>query len=235
MTETAPATSNDAPRLVAAVLEQPRSDQRGGDADRRVHEQHPLPAERLGEDSAEQHAGRAARAGHRAPDAERLVALRALGEGGGHDRQRGGGDQRGAEALHGARDDQPDVALSEAAGERGEGEQPHAPDEHAPPAEQVGQPPAEQQEAAEEERVGVDDPGEVVLREVEIAADRGKGHVDDRGVEYDHELGHGEQGESEVLRAGCVGGAQVILLTSGNGVPVPVRYGIEVPFVNPRR
>ena len=38
-------------------------------ADRDVHPQHPLPAERVGEDAAEQHAGRAAAAGDRAPDA----------------------------------------------------------------------------------------------------------------------------------------------------------------------
>ena len=42
--------------------------------------------------------------------------------------------------------------------------------EHAPAPEQVGHPPAEQQEAAEGEHVGVDDPGEVVLGEVEVAS-----------------------------------------------------------------
>src|SRR3954465_3097284 len=43
------------------------------------------------------------RAGDGAPDAQRPVALGALGEGVGHDRERRGGDQRGAEALQGAR------------------------------------------------------------------------------------------------------------------------------------
>ena len=42
----------------------------------------------VGENAAEQHAGRAAGAGDGAPDAERLVALRALAEGGGDDRER---------------------------------------------------------------------------------------------------------------------------------------------------
>ena len=208
--------SNDGLELVAALVEQPRGDQRGRDPDRHVHEQHPLPAGPLGEHAAEQHAGRAARAGDGAPDAERLVALGALGEGRGDDRERGGGDQRGAEALHGARRDQHDVALGEPAGERREREQPHAVDEHAPPAEQVGQAAAEQQEAAEEERVGVHDPGQVVLGEVEGAPDRGQGHVHDRGVEHDHELGHGEQGEGEILGAGGVGWAHVRFLTKRN-------------------
>ena len=67
------------------------------------------------------------------------------------------------------------------------------PHEHPPAAEQVGEPPAEQQEAAEGEHVGVDDPGEVVLGEVEGGADRRQRDVDDRGVEDDDELRHAQQ------------------------------------------
>ena len=85
--------------LVAALGQQARREQRGGQADRHVDEQHPLPAGPLGQHAAEQHAGGAARAGDRAPDAERLVALGALGERRRDDRQRGGGDERRAEAL----------------------------------------------------------------------------------------------------------------------------------------
>ena len=83
-------------------------------------------------------------------------------EGRGDDRQRGRREQRGAEALDGAGGDQPAVRLREAAGERGDGEQHEAGDEHPPAAEQVGEATAEQQEAAERERVGVDDPRQVV-------------------------------------------------------------------------
>src|SRR3712207_6848776 len=50
-----------------------RSD-RGRDPDGHVDEEHPLPAQRVGQHAAEQHARRATRAGHGAPDAERLVA-----------------------------------------------------------------------------------------------------------------------------------------------------------------
>ena len=111
--------------------------------------------------------GGAAGAGDRAPDAERAVALGALGEGGGDDRQRGRGDDRGAEALHRARGDQPRLGLREAAGKRGEREQHQADHEHPPAPQQVGEAAAQQQEAAERERVGVDDPREVVAGEVQ--------------------------------------------------------------------
>ena len=67
--------------------------------------------------------------------------------------------------------------------------------EDAAAAEQVGEPAAEQQEPAEGEHVGVDDPGEVVLGEVECGADRRQGDVHDRGVEDDHELGDAEERE----------------------------------------
>ena len=54
-----------------------------------------------GEQAAEQHAGRDAHAGDRAPDGERGGAL-ATGVGRHHDRHRCGGQQRSAGALRGA-------------------------------------------------------------------------------------------------------------------------------------
>ena len=153
--------------VVTRLGQQARGEQRRGDADRHVDEQHPLPAGPLGEHAAEQHARGAAGTGDRAPDAERLVAFSTLGEHRGHERERGRGEQRGAEALDGAGDDQLDVGLGEAAGERCAREHDQADDEHAAPAEQVGDATAEQQEAAEGQRVRVDDPRQVVLAEVQ--------------------------------------------------------------------
>ena len=51
---------------------------------------------------------------------ERAVALGPVGERGGDDRQRGGGDDRGAQALDRAGGDQPRLGLRQAAGQRGE-------------------------------------------------------------------------------------------------------------------
>ena len=192
--------------LVVALGQQARGEQRGGDADRHVDEQDPLPAQVLGQHAAEQHARGAARAGDGAPDAQRAVALGALGEGVGHDRQRGGGDQRGAEALQGARADEPDVGLGQAAEQRREREDDEADHEELAAAQEVGEAAAEQQEATEGEGVGVDDPGEVVLGEVERAPDGGQRDVDDGGIEDDDELRHGQERQREVLRAGGVYG-----------------------------
>ena len=63
-----------------------------------------------------------------------------------------------------------------------------ADDEDAPAAEQVRRAAAEQQEAAEHERVRVDDPLQAALGEAEVALDRRQRDVHDRGVEHDHEL-----------------------------------------------
>jgi hypothetical protein len=63
---------------------------------------------------------------------------------------------------------------------------------------------AEQQEAAEGQRVGVDDPRKIGPREVKRPADRRQGNVHDRGVDHDDELRHREQQQGEILPAGGV-------------------------------
>jgi hypothetical protein len=106
-------------------------------------------------------------------------------------------------ALRRARDDQPDVALGETAEQRGRREKDEAAHEHAPPAHEIRKASAEKQEAAERQRVGIDHPREVVLREVERGADGGQRHVHDRGVKDDHELRDRQQRQSQVLGS-CV-------------------------------
>src|SRR4051794_30638581 len=160
----------------------------------------PTPRARVGAGPApEQPADRAARAGHGAPDAERAVALGPLGEGGGEDGEGGRREDRGAEPLEGARGDQLAVVLRQAAEQRRDGEEDEAGGEDPAAAEQGGHAAAEQQEAAEYEGVRVDDPGQVLLGEVEIAADGRQRDVDDRGVEHDDELRRREQDEREAL------------------------------------
>ena len=188
MTSTAPGTSNVL--TLASRLSSSRSgaSTNASDADRDVDEEDPRPAERVGEDAAEQHAGRGAEAADRAPDAERDVPLAALGEGRREDRERRRRDHRRAEALERARRDQRRLRPGEAGEQRGEREHDEADQEQAPPPEQVGRAPAEQQEAAEDERVRADHPLQVLLREPEVDLDRGQRDVHDRDVQDDHEL-----------------------------------------------
>ena len=181
------------PRGVAALHQQPLRGHRGDQPDGNVDEEDPAPGEQVGDDAAQQHAGGTAGAAHGAPDADRAVARRALGEGGRENRQRCRRDHGTAEALHGASRDQQPLAVGEPAGQRGEREQGQAGDEHAASAQEVGCAAAEQQEAGEGHGVGVDDPLQVDLGEAEGVPDRGQRHVDDRHVEDDHELRQARQ------------------------------------------
>ena len=60
---------------------------------------------------------------------------------------------------------------------------------------EVGEAAAEQQQAAEGERVGGDDPLAVAVGEAEVGLGGGQRDVHDRRVEHDHQLGEGDDGE----------------------------------------
>jgi len=71
--------------------------------------------------------------------------------------------------------------------------------EHAPAAEQIGGAPAEHEQAAEGQCVGVDDPLEAGRGEAEAVADLRQRDVHDRDVEDDHELRKADDDEEKVL------------------------------------
>jgi hypothetical protein len=92
----------------------------------------------------------------------------------------------------------------DAAEGRGRGEADQADDEDALAADEVGDASAEQQQAAEGQGVGRDDPLAVGVADVEVALRRGQGDVHDRGVEHDHQLGDRDHAEGEPApRIGC--------------------------------
>src|SRR4029450_5337870 len=97
--------------------------------------------------SADQPSGRGADAAERAPDPQRLVALGALLEGGGDDRERGRGHDRRPDPLEGACSDQRLARPGEPAEKRGEREDDNSNHEDTAPAEQVGGAPAEEEQA----------------------------------------------------------------------------------------
>src|SRR6266568_5943885 len=85
--------------------------------------------------------------------------------------------------------------VAQAGGQRGQREYRDAGKEDPAAAENVARPPAEQQQAAEGERVGVEHPGQVGGGEVQAGLDAGQGHVHHGHVEDDHQLGAEHDGE----------------------------------------
>src|SRR4029453_14741089 len=159
------------------------------DADGDVDEQHPAPRQPGGEDPAGEQADGPAGDGHRPEDPEGPVALLALGEVGGDQRQGGRGGDGGADPLEGAGGQQPAGGGGQAAQERGQGEDEDAGDEHPAAAEDVAGPAAQQQKAAEGEGVGVQHPRQAGGGEAEGLLDLGQGDVHDGRVQEHHGLG----------------------------------------------
>jgi hypothetical protein len=64
-------------------------------------------------------------------------------------------------------------------------------------AEEVAEPTAEQQEAAEGQQIGVHHPRERRLREPEVVPDRRERDVHDRAVQHDHQIAQTEHVQRE--------------------------------------
>ena len=106
-------------------------------------------------------------------------------------------------------DDQELLRAGQSTGGRGGGEEADADEEQPAAAVEVAEAPAEQQEAAEGEQVGVHHPGERRVGEAEIALDRRQGDIDDRRVEDDQhvtEAEHVKRQPSPVALEGHSGG-----------------------------
>jgi hypothetical protein len=69
------------------------------------------------------------------------------------------------------------------------------PERNTVATDQVAEPAGQEQEAAERDQVGVDDPAQVRLCEVQVALDRRQRDVDHRAVERVHE--HGEAHDAQ--------------------------------------
>ena len=174
---------------------------RGGDADRRVDEEDPVPVDGLGEHAAGQQADRAAGGGDEAVDAERLGLLPRLREHRHDHAEDHGGGQRAADALHEARADQ--HALVGATAHSTEAAVKTARPVRKTRRWPIRSPSAagQQEQAAEGDQVGVDDPGEVALAEAEVVLDGGQRDVHDRGVEHDHQHADAQHVERDPARA----------------------------------
>lgn len=174
-----------------------REDQRQ-QGDRDGHQERPAPAGR-GEQAAEHQAEREAAGAAGGVDAERAVAGRALGEGGGDDGQAGRRGEGGADPLEEAGADQQSAVVHQAAEQGGAGEHGECDQEDPPASEQVGRASAEQQQAAVAEHVAADHPLQGGGGEVQVRADGGQGdadHGDVEGIE-EHRGAQDDQGAPE--------------------------------------
>ena len=108
-----------------------------------------------------------------------------------------------ADALQRPGAEQPRLGGGEPAEQRGRREQDDAGDEDPAPAQDVAGPAAEQQQAAEGQRVGVDDPLQARAGEAQCVLDVGECDVDDGRVEHHHELrgGDDDEGQAEMALA----------------------------------
>jgi hypothetical protein len=153
------------------LLQKPRGGEDRGEAEGDVEEEPVAPGQRLGQHTADDQAEARADAGQRTIGGHRPRPLTSFGEARRQQRQRRRRKRGGTDALHGARRDHPRRRLRQAHGERRRREHGDAEHEGAPPAEQVADARAEQQQAAERERVRVLRPREPGRREPEVGVD----------------------------------------------------------------
>jgi hypothetical protein len=179
----------------AALAQQHGGQQHHRAGHRHVDVEDPRPAQRIGQRTADEQRRRRAHAAHARPDAQRLVALGALGESGHEDGERRGRHHRRGHALQHARHDQRLRRSGQPAAQRGQQEKAGAQHEQAPPPQQVGHAPTEQQQAAEAQQVGAHDPRHAAGREAQRPLDGRQRQDDDLRIEDHHEVGRAQHGQ----------------------------------------
>ena len=119
-----------------------------------------------------------------------------------------GASSGGEDALQGAGREQQPGARGDAAERGGDREAAEADDEHPLAADEVGDAAAEQQQAAEGQRVRGDDPLAVGVADAEVVLRGRQRDVHDRRVEDDHQLGDGDDAQRQpAARVGLGSGA----------------------------
>ncbi len=164
--------------------------------DRHIHVKAPAPVQVLRQQPAGyQPDGRAA-ARNGAVNPERLAPLFPVREGRRQQRQRGRRQYSSERALQGPGPEQQSLPRRGTTQRRSDRET-HQPDDERPlTPHQVGDPPTQQQQPAERERVRRDHPLPVGIRHVQLPLRRRQGDIDDRGIQHHHQLGHGNDDKS---------------------------------------
>jgi hypothetical protein len=112
----------------------------------------------------------------------------ALAKRGGQDRERRGRHHRRSDTLEHPCGDQSVLVLRKTGAQGARAEHDHASDEYAPAPQQVGQPPAQEEETTVGQEIAACDPLQVLLREMQGALDRRECDVGDRRIDHIQEL-----------------------------------------------
>jgi hypothetical protein len=178
-----------------ALRNQPRHHDQRDRRDRQVDVKDQPPRGQVGEHPGQHRTGSATQPGEPAPHPERLDPLARIREQHNDQSQRGRCGQCLPRALHEpARNQHRRTGRGPARG-RCRREEPDPGEEQPSAAEQVGQPPAEQQKAARHQHVAVNHPRQPGVRERQVMLDSWERHVDDRYVDDEHELDQAEHRE----------------------------------------
>ena len=180
---------------VARLGQQPHPGGQRDDHDGHVDVEDRAPGEVPQQQAAGHRPDRDGQAGHARPDADGGGALARVGEHVREQRERGGVDQRGRDAHGRAAGDQLAGGAGQRGGDRREREQRQPGLQDPAPAEPVAEVPADDQQAGEDERVGVHDPLQVLGRGGQRAAHRRQGDVDDRVVDHDEQHAQAQDGQ----------------------------------------
>ncbi len=198
------------------MVEQADGEHRGGNADRDVDEEDPVPVECLGQRASGKQADGAARGGDERVRADRAGLLARVGEHRDDHAEDDGRGHRAADALDEAGRDEHRFVLGEPAGQRRDAEDTEPGEEHPAAPEQVTEPAGQQEQPAERDHVRVDDPGEAGFGEAEVVSDGRQRDVHDRDVENDHQHAGAEDDQGrESAPVGCHGDSPARLSVAG--------------------
>lgn len=171
-----------------ALRNQAREQHQGHEGHRQVDQEDPAPGRETGQRTGDHQARRPAETGDTAPDAERPGPLPGTGEQQGDHRQRRRCAHGRPRTLDEPPGDELPRLLREPAEEARRTEKRYPCQENASAAQQIRHAPEQQQQAAERQEVGVDDPGQPRSTEAQVVADAGERDAHHVVVQDEHEL-----------------------------------------------
>ena len=196
-----------APARVGCVgSDEPPRGNREAETDGDVDQEDRLPADELGQRSAQQDSDRGAGPADGAPGGKSVSTRGALAEGAHQDGESGRREHRRPESLECPSDEQRAGAAGRRGGDRGQREDRQPAHEHAALTDEVGGTTTEQQQASEDQRVARDRPADVAALDAQALSQIGQRNIDCGDVEDDHQLS-GAEHQQQLLHAAYGAGA----------------------------